>query len=178
MSDNDGCADQNRVFYKSSWIFNYVDLNPNFVSTEVYDDNLTDVRRCFEQVQEFFDVKKLYLRHFDPLEAALRKIDINGAGSIFVVDDHANIHGIISNEQLRESLRLGLSTEVHCGKVMKKDYFALRFDEIGKDVSEILEVYKVIPVVLDGRLIDVITSNNNDIIPISKPKFLVMQKSL
>ena len=54
LSDNDGCADQNRVFYKSSWIFNYVDLNPNFVSTEVYDDNLTDVRRCFEQVRGIF----------------------------------------------------------------------------------------------------------------------------
>ena len=124
---------------------------------------------ALSKYEEFFDVK-IILATFDPLEAALRKIDINGAGSIFVVDDHANIHGIISNEQLRESLRLGLSTEVHCGKVMKKDYFALRFDEIGKDVSEILEVYKVIPVVLDGRLIDVITSNNNDIIPISKPK--------
>lgn len=106
----------------------------------------------------------------DPLEAALRKIDINGSGSIFVVDGDGNIHGIISNEQLRESLRLGLSTEVHCEKVMKRNYFKLQFDEIGKDVSELLEVYKAIPVVLDGRLIDVITSNDNDIIPISKPK--------
>ena len=54
LSDNDGHEDQNKVFAQTSWIYNYYDLKPDFISLEVIDTDKSAIEKCYYEVGECF----------------------------------------------------------------------------------------------------------------------------
>ena len=117
------------------------------------------------------ELKNLTITLDTSLRQALKSIDFNGHGIIFIVDSQNHLQGILSDGDIRRAMLNGNDLDRKVDEVMNKNFLALPFntDDI-VIIKHITERIKIIPLVdKENKLIDYASISKIRRIPIAAP---------
>ena len=107
----------------------------------------------------------------DKIKDALIKINNNGIGTVFVVDDKNKLKGILTDGDLRREIIMGSKMEDSVKKIMNINVKSLNYKcsnlEILKNIDDKI---KIIPLInKKGEYVDYVSKNKLKRIPIASP---------
>lgn len=110
--------------------------------------------------------------HFsERIKEALVKINKNGIGAIFVVDDNNKLMGLLTDGDIRRKIISGSNLDDPVNKIMNVNFKSLNYNcsnlEILKNIDDKI---KIIPLINEkGEYVDYVTKNKLKRIPIASP---------
>jgi perosamine synthetase len=117
------------------------------------------------------ELNKTYIYDRATISDALKALDINGLGVVFIVNDQIKILGLLTDGDIRRALLKGISIEEGALPIMNTKFKSFHYKIIYQEISNAIDnKYKVIPLVDDqGKLVDYATSKRITNIPIAIP---------
>ena len=104
------------------------------------------------------------------LKQVLEKIDMNGIGTIFVVDSKNNFKGLLTDGDIRRKLLDGKNLETKCSEILNNKPKHVFEDSPNTVITELARKYKVIPVLSKtNKIVDFFSFQEFSKIPISAP---------
>jgi|APSaa5957512535_1039671.scaffolds.fasta_scaffold46419_2 dTDP-glucose pyrophosphorylase len=97
------------------------------------------------------------------IRSAIKQMDKCGIGFIAISDDKENIIGIVTDGDFRRSILKGIQLKECVEKITNRDFIFLGENYTYEDVDAILSSSDAnhIPVLEDGKLLEIITDENN-----------------
>lgn len=117
------------------------------------------------------ELNKTYIYDRATVSEALKAIDTNGLGVVFIVNDQIKVLGLLTDGDIRRALLKGISIEEGVLPIMNTKFKSFHYKTIYQEISNAIDnKYKVIPLVDDqGKLVDYATSKRITNIPIAIP---------
>jgi len=117
------------------------------------------------------ELNKTYIYDRATVSEALKAIDINGLGVVFIVNDQIKVLGLLTDGDIRRALLKGISIEEGVLTIMNIKFKSYHYKTIYQEISNAIDKkHKVIPLVDDqGKLVDYATSKRINNIPIAIP---------
>jgi len=108
------------------------------------------------------------------IKKAMKKIDENGLGIVFLVNSSGKLVGIITDGDIRRAILRGLNIFTLCKKIMTKKFIKINKGysktEIFQKLQKFKKILKVIPIIdKKGKLVDYVTADRLNFIPIYYP---------
>jgi len=105
------------------------------------------------------DFNKYIVSSITDIRTAIKKMDEGGIGFLVVVDASQNIIGVITDGDFRRAILNGISLDENIMKITNKKFISIGSEYNDDDIRNIFNttVIKHIPVIDDGKLIDLIT---------------------
>ncbi len=93
------------------------------------------------------------------IRKAIQKLDKGGIGFIVIVDDEDIVKGVVSNGDFRRAVLNGVDLNTSIEGIINKDFMSLSPGYSEEDVKSLFSttVVQHIPVIENGRLLDIIT---------------------
>ena len=104
------------------------------------------------------------------LKDAMKLIDQNGSGIIFVLGDKKKLLGIMTDGDVRRVLLGGFTTDVQVEDVMQRNFISAHKDTSVEEIHQLLMDYEHIPLVDDnGLFVDFASQKKIRSIPLMQP---------
>ena len=109
------------------------------------------------------DIKKYQILNTANIREAAKQLDVGGVGFLAVIDQAGNICGVITDGDFRRAVLNGIPLHTNIMQGANKHFISLNAPVTEKTIINIFIKYptiKVLPVLKDGQLHDVIQKNN------------------
>lgn len=115
--------------------------------------------------------ENLICKKDNSLHDAMRIIDENGKGVVFVVDEHNRLCGVLTDGDIRRLLLSGYGLQEKIATFLKKDFvFAKKEDSREEILLKINDVIKIIPIVNDRfEVVDYFRYDESIHVPVATP---------
>ena len=93
---------------------------------------------------------------------SIKKMDAGGIGFVACVDNNDNVIGIVSDGDFRRATLDNISLESPVEAIINKNFIHVSSNYVAQDIENIFEkdVIRQIPVIDDGKLVDIITEES------------------
>lgn len=112
-------------------------------------------------IQEYMD--KYILFATQSIELAVKLVNTNDLRSVCVVDDEFNLVGTITDGDIRRGFLSGLNVSDRCGIIANENCIRAEIGSEGNLFAQFKIHHRLIPVVKNGRLIDLKMSNRSQV---------------
>ena len=113
--------------------------------------------------------KNLIIFENETINKGITKLTLNGQGAVIVISKKYKALGIISDDEIRNAYLNKINTNLSCTEIYNPNFFYISQNSF-KDISELINKYKVIPVLKNGILVNIISRTLSESTPIAKPK--------
>ena len=104
------------------------------------------------------------------LKEAMKLIDQNGSGIVFVLGEDKKLLGVLTDGDVRRVLLRGLTTDIRVEEVMQRDFVSAHQDAPIEKIHQLLIDYKHIPLLdNEGLFIDYASQKKIRSIPLMQP---------
>lgn len=96
------------------------------------------------------------------IREAIKKMDAGGIGFITCIDDQNVVRGILTDGDFRRAILNEIPLDAKIEKIMNRNFYSVKNDYSDEQIKNMFNstVVKHIPVIEDGKLIDIITEEN------------------
>ena len=117
------------------------------------------------------ELDNIYIKNDENLSTAIKAIDKNTLGIIFIVDKNKKLIGLLTDGDIRRAILKGISIEKPVNEIINKKFKSFHYKTPYQEVSNSIDNrYKIIPLVDDkGILVDYASKNRINNIPIAIP---------
>lgn len=117
------------------------------------------------------ELNNIYIRSDENLSSAIKAIDKNTLGIIFIVDNNKKLIGLLTDGDIRRAILKGISIEKSVNEIINKKFKSFHYKTPYQEVSNSIDNrYKIIPLVDEkGILVDYASKNRINNIPIAIP---------
>ena len=117
------------------------------------------------------ELNNIYIRNDENLSSAIKAIDKNTLGIVFIVDNNKKLVGLLTDGDIRRAILKGISIEKSVNEIINKKFKSFHYNTPYQEVSNSIDNrYKIIPLVDEkGILVDYASKNRINNIPIAIP---------
>ncbi|MBW2003486.1 MAG: CBS domain-containing protein [Deltaproteobacteria bacterium] len=100
--------------------------------------------------------------HFFSIREAIRQMDKGGIGFVACIDENDNVIGVVSDGDFRRAVLSGVCLENSVQEIINRNFASVPINFAEKDIENIFQndVVQQIPVIDDGKLVDIITEES------------------
>ncbi|MFC1567546.1 nucleotidyltransferase family protein [Thermodesulfobacteriota bacterium] len=104
-------------------------------------------------------LQKHIIQSTDSIKDAIKKIDVNNVNMLVVLDPSNRVLGVFTMGDFRKAVLKGLDINHDVSNVTNHEYLSLNRDFTEKEACHLFETVSDLPVIDNGKLVDVIARN-------------------
>ncbi len=107
------------------------------------------------------DIAEYKVLDTSTIKEAIRQMDKGGIGFCVCIDNQKKVVGVISDGDFRRAVLKGLNLEDSVENIVNRNFTSLPIDHSRKELEDMFlnTVVQQVPIIEDGRLIDIITAD-------------------
>ena len=156
LSENDALVDSNNPLIKRSKLWRIL-KKYDFVTIEVYKKNAVILKNQIKLVNENYinkEIEDLIVSRDKSIGYTLRKIQKNGYGTLFIVNDRIKLLGILTDGDIRKAIIKGASIKDSIKKYYNREVSFLPYNSNNQTIQNLLSSrIKIVPLVNNRKVV-------------------------